>query len=164
CARAAPLGAIRPREKSNEITAIPELLNVLDVTGCIVTLDAMGSQKAIAHQIVEQKADYVLDLKQNHETLYAAVEQQCQAALHTAGGETKLQSYETEEQQHGRGTAFQGPRRRLNCTLLARWEDGYADPWLLLTDLAPSAGEACWYGLRAWIEQGFKITKRGGWQ
>jgi hypothetical protein len=64
----------------------------------------------------------------------------------------------------GTGTAFQGPRRRLNCTLLARWDDGYTDPWLLVTDLAPSAGEACWYGLRAWIEQGFKITKRGGWQ
>lgn len=64
----------------------------------------------------------------------------------------------------GAGTAFVGPRRRLNCTLLARWEEGYADPWLLLTDLAPSAGEACWYGLRAWIEQGFKITKRAGWQ
>jgi hypothetical protein len=64
----------------------------------------------------------------------------------------------------GVGTAFQGPRRRLNGTLLARWDEGYADPWLLLTDLAPSAGEACWYGLRAWIEQGFKITKRGGWQ
>lgn len=52
----------------------------------------------------------------------------------------------------GMGTAFQGPRRRLNCTLLARWDEGYRDPWLLLTDLAPSAGEACWYGLRAWIE------------
>jgi hypothetical protein len=64
----------------------------------------------------------------------------------------------------GAGTAFVGPRRRLNCTLLARWEAGYTDPWLLLTDLAPSAGEACWYGLRAWIEQGFKITKRAGWQ
>jgi hypothetical protein len=64
----------------------------------------------------------------------------------------------------GTGTAFQGPRRRLNCTLLARWEEGYRDPWFLLTDLAPSAGDACWYGLRAWIEQGFKITKRGGWQ
>jgi hypothetical protein len=64
----------------------------------------------------------------------------------------------------GEGTAFQGPRRRLNCTLLARWEEGYRDPWLLLTALAPSAGEACWYGLRAWIEQGFKIAKRGGWQ
>jgi hypothetical protein len=46
----------------------------------------------------------------------------------------------------GTGTAFQDPRRRLNCTLLARWESGYNDPWLLLTDLAPSAGEACWYG------------------
>jgi hypothetical protein len=64
----------------------------------------------------------------------------------------------------GLGTAFQGPRRRLNCTVLARWEDGDADPWLLLTDLAPSAGEACWYGLRAWVEHGFKVTKRGGWQ
>lgn len=64
----------------------------------------------------------------------------------------------------GQGTAFVGPRRRLNCTLLARWEEGYTDPWLLLTDLPPHAGEACWYGLRAWIEQGFKITKRGGWQ
>jgi hypothetical protein len=64
----------------------------------------------------------------------------------------------------GSGTAFQGPRRRLNCTLLARWEEGDTDPWLLLTDLAPRAGEACWYGLRTWIEQGFKLTKRGGWQ
>jgi hypothetical protein len=64
----------------------------------------------------------------------------------------------------GTGTAFQGPRRRLNCTLLARWDEGYRAPWLLLTDLAPSAGEACWYGLRTWIEQGFKVIKRGGWQ
>jgi hypothetical protein len=64
----------------------------------------------------------------------------------------------------GTGTAFQGPRRRLNCTLLARWDEGYRDPWLLLTALAPGAGEAWWYGLRAWIEQGCKITKRGGWQ
>jgi hypothetical protein len=44
----------------------------------------------------------------------------------------------------GVGTAFQGPRRRLNCTLLARWDAGYTDPWLLLTDLTPSAGDACW--------------------
>jgi len=64
----------------------------------------------------------------------------------------------------GRGTAFPGPRRRLQCTLLARWEDGYAEPWLLPTDLAPGAGEACWSGLRTGIEQGCKIIKRGGWQ
>jgi hypothetical protein len=43
----------------------------------------------------------------------------------------------------GAGTAFQGPRR-INCPLLARWDAGYAAPWLLLTDLAPSAGAACW--------------------
>ncbi len=64
----------------------------------------------------------------------------------------------------GTGPAFVGPRRRLNCTLLARWDEGYTDPWLLLTALAPSAGDACWYGLRAWIEQGFKITNRAGGQ
>jgi hypothetical protein len=42
--------------------------------------------------------------------------------------------------------------------------DGYKDPWLIVTDLPPEASDAGWYGLRAWIEQGFKITKRAGWQ
>lgn len=64
----------------------------------------------------------------------------------------------------GTGTAFKGPDRRLDCTLLARWEAGHADPWLILTDLPPAAADAAWYGMRAWIEQGFKVTKRGGWQ
>jgi Transposase DDE domain len=64
----------------------------------------------------------------------------------------------------GTGIAFQGRHRQLHCTLLARWEAGYKDPWLLLTDLPPETRTACWYGLRAWIEQGFKITKRAGWQ
>lgn len=62
------------------------------------------------------------------------------------------------------GTAFQGRERRLDCTLLARWQNGCAQPWLILTDLPPEAADAGWYGLRAWIEQGFKLTKRGGWQ
>ena len=64
----------------------------------------------------------------------------------------------------GRGVAFTGRGRRLACTLLACWEPGYKDPWLLVTDLAPEASEAAWYGLRAWIEQSFKVAKRGGWQ
>ena len=67
-------------------------------------------------------------------------------------------------QWSGTGVAFKGRQRRLRCTLLARWEPGYQDPWLILTDLPPAVGEVCWYGLRAWIEQGFKRTKRGGWQ
>ena len=62
----------------------------------------------------------------------------------------------------GTGLAF--TRHQVACTLLARWEEGYKDPWLILTDLPPEASDAGWYGLRAWIEQGFKITKRAGWQ
>jgi hypothetical protein len=64
----------------------------------------------------------------------------------------------------GTGTAFKSPQRRLRCTLLACWEEGYQDPWLILTDLPPEASEAGWYGLRAWIEQQFKCIKRAGWQ
>jgi hypothetical protein len=63
----------------------------------------------------------------------------------------------------GQGEAFKDAPKRLRCTLLARWDEGYADPWLVLTDLAPEDAEVCWYGLRAWIEQGFKRLKSGGW-
>ena len=59
--------------KSNEITAIPDLLAVLDVAGCIVTIDAMGCQKDIAQAIVDGQADYVLALKENHPVLYQEV-------------------------------------------------------------------------------------------
>jgi hypothetical protein len=66
----------------------------------------------------------------------------------------------------GTGSAFQGRHRHLHCTLLAWWEAGDKDPWWMLTDLPPEASAACWYGLRAWREQGFKSTKRAGgpWQ
>ena len=53
---------------------------------------------------------------------------------------------------------------QLHWTLLACWEAGEKDPWWMRTALPPEASTACWYGLRAWIEQGFKITKRAGWQ
>jgi hypothetical protein len=64
----------------------------------------------------------------------------------------------------GQGTAFQKAGRQGEGTLLALWEEGYKDPWLILTDLPPEASDAAWDGLRAWIEQGFKITQRAGWQ
>jgi hypothetical protein len=64
----------------------------------------------------------------------------------------------------GRGTACKSRGSQLECPLLARWEAGDKAPWLLLTDLPPAASEACWYGLRAGIEQGFQSTKRAGWQ
>ena len=54
--------------------------------------------------------------------------------------------------------------RQVQGTLLARWDVGYRDPWLVLTDLPPAQADVAWYGLRAWIECGFKDSKRGGWQ
>lgn len=62
-------------EKSNEITAIPEVLRMLEIKGCIVTMDAMGCQQSIAQQIVDQGGDYVLGLKGNQGTTLAAVEE-----------------------------------------------------------------------------------------
>lgn len=67
------LGQVKTAEKSNEITAIPELLDMIDVKGSTVTIDAMGCQKEIAKKIVEKGADYVLSLKDNQPTLYQDV-------------------------------------------------------------------------------------------
>jgi hypothetical protein len=67
------LGQQACAEKSNEITAIPKLLKKIDIRGGVVTIDAMGAQKAIAAEIIGGKADYVLALKRNHESLHAAV-------------------------------------------------------------------------------------------
>jgi hypothetical protein len=65
----------------------------------------------------------------------------------------------------GRGVAFpKKPERRLECTLMACWEEGYEEPWFLVTDLAPDQAEGLWYGMRSWIEEGFKLLKRAGWQ
>lgn len=69
------LGQMKVENKSNEITAIPALLELLDITGCIITIDAMGTQTAIANQIVAKGGDYVLSLKANHPTLYAQVKE-----------------------------------------------------------------------------------------
>ena len=67
------LGQLKVADKSNEITAVPELLRVLELSGCIVTIDAMGCQKKIAKEIIEADADYVLALKGNQETVHEEV-------------------------------------------------------------------------------------------
>jgi len=68
------LGGTATNEKSNEITAIPELLKMLHIKGCIITIDAMGTQKDIAETIIGQGADYVLPVKENHPTLHNDIE------------------------------------------------------------------------------------------
>ena len=60
----------------------------------------------------------------------------------------------------GKVTCFK--TNSLSCTLLARWDEGYADPWLIVTDLNPQQAQVCWYGMRSWIECLFKDIKRGG--
>jgi predicted transposase YbfD/YdcC len=74
------LAQVKTEEKSNEITAIPTLLRMLEVKGCIVTLDAMGCQKSIATQIVQQEGDYVLAVKGNQRKLYTEIIERFQAA------------------------------------------------------------------------------------
>jgi predicted transposase YbfD/YdcC len=85
-------------EKSNAITAIPDLLALLDLQGAVVSIDAMGCQKAIAQAIVDAGADYVLTLKDNHPTLFEDV----QLWLDTEVARGRLPVLETVEKDHGR--------------------------------------------------------------
>ncbi len=96
------LGQVKTEEKSNEITAIPELLRALSVKGCLVTIDAMGCQKAIAKQIVDQGGDYLLALKGNQSTLADEVEAIFSAADGVGYEGYDVDYYETEERNHGR--------------------------------------------------------------
>jgi predicted transposase YbfD/YdcC len=93
------LGQTKVDEKSNEITAIPELLALLDIAGCIVTIDAMGCQKQIARLIIEESGDYVLALKENQGQLYQEVKELFEdEELVTAVGDV----HETVNKGHGR--------------------------------------------------------------
>ena len=99
------LGEVVVDEKSNEITAIPELLKTLSIKGCIVTIDAMGTQKAIARQIVEGGAEYILSLKENQGTLYQEVSEYFEKELFPQNkGELEKggKYYKTLCQDHGR--------------------------------------------------------------
>jgi predicted transposase YbfD/YdcC len=94
------LGQVATEEKSNEITAIPELLDLLDVEGALVTIDAMGCQKAIAARIVEGGGDYVLTVKDNQERLRDDIIDRLCAAMDDE--EIKCETYEYEDRGHGR--------------------------------------------------------------
>lgn len=75
-----------------------------------------------------------------------------------------LNSFVSQPGQCWQGTGTLYKTNPLKCTLLCRWQSGYDQAWLLITDLPPEASQACWYGLRAWIEHGFKFIKSAGWQ
>src|SRR6202163_2887263 len=96
------LGQVKVADKSNEIVAIPALLDMMAIEGAIVTIDAMGCQRQIAEKIVDKKADYVLALKGNQGTLREDVE--VFAAEQKANGfkDTKVSHHETVDGDHGR--------------------------------------------------------------
>ncbi|HJQ24347.1 MAG TPA: ISAs1 family transposase [Blastocatellia bacterium] len=96
------LGQVKADEKSNEITAIPELLEMLEVAGCIVTIDAMGCQTEIAAKIVEKEADYVLAVKGNQGNLFEDVVGYFDWALKNAFQETAYTTEQTVDGEHGR--------------------------------------------------------------
>lgn len=96
------LGQVKVDEKSNEITAIPELLEMLEVAGCIVTIDAMGCQTDIAAKIIEKEADYVLSVKGNQGNLYEDIVGYFDWALEDKFKLTSFTTDETTDHQHGR--------------------------------------------------------------
>jgi predicted transposase YbfD/YdcC len=96
------LGQVAVAEKSNEITAIPRLLELLDVNGALVSIDAMGCQKAIAAKIVERGGDYVLTVKDNQPALLTAIQECFNQAINTDFAHVKHDHFQTVETGHGR--------------------------------------------------------------
>ncbi len=96
------LGQLKVDSKSNEITALPALLKLLDVTGCVVTMDAMGCQKELAGQIIQQQGDYVLCLKGNQGSLHEETRYFFEEAHAMKFHDVPYHYHETVEKDHGR--------------------------------------------------------------
>ncbi len=95
------LGQVAVEEKSNEITAIPELLDLLNVKGAVVTIDAMGMQKRIVEKVREKQADYVIGLKDNQPTLAADMRKLADQGSETNFADLTTDVYSTTEKAHG---------------------------------------------------------------
>lgn len=118
------LGQVRTGEKSNEITAIPTLLDLIDVRECVVSIDAMGCQKTIAKKIVEKGADYLLAVKGNQQTLYEGIPEYMQTIEQGEPVEVKADRWDSGYQkEHGRIE-----RREITVCPCPEWK-GVTDEW-----------------------------------
>jgi predicted transposase YbfD/YdcC len=151
------LGQVACEEKSNEITAIPELLKLLDLTGCTVTIDAMGCQREIVEEIRERKGHHVLAVKDNQPTLYADLQQVFEDGLNSDFAAVDHDTHTTEETTHGRGTerTYQAIEIPRDHPQRKRWRDlrtlvlatscvtrGAKETWetrIFISDLRPRA-------------------------
>lgn len=102
CDNQLTLGQVKVDRKSNEITAIPKLLELIDLSGATVTIDAMGTQTGIAEKIVNSGANYILAVKRNHPNLYDELENFFLQALEVNFEGVKHSSYHMNEEGHGR--------------------------------------------------------------
>lgn len=141
------LGQYATEEKSNEITAIPELLDLLDLRGAVVTLDAMGCQKKIVAKIIEKEADYAITLKGNQSKLHTDVADYMDAAIADGG----VRTYETREESHGRVEV-----RRVSVSSDVDWLEGIEE-WVGLRTLVCIERERT-VGGKTSRERGYCIT------
>lgn len=116
------LGQLKVDQKSNEMKAVPELLWMLVLKGCIVTVDALNTQKDIAHEIRAQEADYVLALKENHPTLCHEVRGVFEAVREVPKTDQTVSRSESVERQHGRTET-----RRCWSVAAPEWLTGFAE-------------------------------------
>jgi predicted transposase YbfD/YdcC len=123
------LGQVAVDAKSNEITAIPVLLDLLDLQGALVTIDAMGCQKAIAQQIIDRGGDYILTVKDNQEHLRADIQESLLQACETDFAGLAHDTYESREHGHG--------REEYRCYPVLHHTAGlrHADDWAELTTI-----------------------------
>ena len=136
------LGQIAVDGKSNEITAIPKLLDMLDIVGCTVTIDAIGTQKAIAAKIQAKGADYVLALKSNHHNLNADVRayfEQCMAESWRDAQDQPIAYTNTTSSDFGHGRT---ETRTCWATACPEWADGKSE-WAGLRSIARVEGTRC---------------------
>lgn len=97
------IGQVKVDDKSNEITAIPDLLDLIDIEDCIITIDAIGTQKTIVNKIVNEKnAHYCLSVKSNHKSLFYDIDEYFKFALNDKYELSKLSFYSSSNKEHGR--------------------------------------------------------------
>ena len=151
------LGQVATAEKSNEITAIPELVEMLDLKGSTVTIDALGCQKDIAGKIIEKQADYVLAVKDNQPLLHQDV-QRIMAEAQERGDPVGCRHYQTLEKEHGRIES-----RQVWCTSTQgrRWLGDQDQEWPGLASVVMIEAQRTVDG-RTSVEQRYYISSRSG--
>jgi predicted transposase YbfD/YdcC len=135
------LGQVAVDAKSNEITAIPALLELLDLNGALVTIDAMGCQKAIAQKIQDRGGDYILTVKENQEHLLEDIQLTCPQVFNTVFAGLDHDTYETRERGHG--------REEYRCYTVLHSVAGlrHADAWAGLTTIGMCHSERTIHGV-----------------